>query len=199
MGSHFRMKTAVKICMLLGIFRITLVEPKEDLENIVKEMMMEMNGRMLLLEAELQMTKAELTATKEEVKLTATKEELSATRDDLTSKDHELERDLSIIRTPPFIPSCGSISRTTITSQTLRYSNLLYSSTNTEGGGLDIATGVFPPPWPGSYTVTWSLYAGDDAGEHWVSIYLRQNGQKIDESWHYSDYTGPSGYVDDQG
>merc|ERR1711892_1461216 len=99
MGSHFRMKAAVKIGMVLGIFMITLVEPKDDLENIVKEMMMEMNGRMLLLEAELKMTKEELTATKEE---------LSATRDDLTSKDHELERDVSIIRNPPFIHSCGS-------------------------------------------------------------------------------------------
>merc|ERR1711892_1254670 len=106
MGTHFRMKTAVKIGMVLGIFMITLVEPKDDLENIVKEMMMEMNGRMLLLEAELKMTKEELTATKEELKLTATKEdlkltatkeELSATRDDLTSKNHELERDVSII------------------------------------------------------------------------------------------------------
>merc|ERR1711892_389110 len=110
-----RMKTAVKIGMVLGVFMITLVEPKDDLENIVKEMMMEMNGRMLLLEAELKMTKEELTATeeelkltatkeelkltatKEDLKLTATKEELSATRDDLTSKNHELERDVSII------------------------------------------------------------------------------------------------------
>merc|ERR1711892_1625604 len=114
-----RMKTAVKIGMVLGVFMITLVEPKDDLENIVKEKMMEMNGRMLLLEAELKMTKEELTATKEE--LTATKEELSATRDDLTSKDHELERDVSIIRNPPFIHSCGYISTTSITSQTIPY------------------------------------------------------------------------------
>merc|ERR1711892_262933 len=173
MGSHFRMKTAVTICMLLGIFRITLVEPKDDLENIVKEMMMEMNGRILLLENELKMTKEELTATKEELtatkeelkltatkeELTATKEELSATRDDLTSKDHELERDVSIIRNPPFIHSCGYQYRTSITFQTIPYDSLLYSSTNTEGGGLDIATGVFTSPWPGSYTVTWSLTA----------------------------------------
>merc|ERR1711892_1427191 len=111
-----RMKTAVKIGMVLGVFMITLVEPKDDLENIVKEMMMEMNGRMLLLEAELKMTKEELTATKEE--LTATKEELSATRDDLTTKDLELERDVSILREPPFIHSCGYKDSTTITSQT---------------------------------------------------------------------------------
>merc|ERR1711892_847830 len=197
MGSHFRMKTAVKICMLLGIFRITLVEPKDDLENIVKEMMMEMNGRMLLLEAELKMTKEELTATKEE--LTATKEELSATRDDLTSKDLELERDVSILREPPFIHSCGYQSYTSTTSQTIPYSSLLYSSTNTEGGGLDIARGVFTSPLAGSYTVTWSLLAIDDHPDSDVVIYLRQNGQKIDESQHESGYSGPSGRVHDQG
>merc|ERR1711892_13458 len=188
MGSHFRMKTAVTICMLLGIFRITLVEPKDDLENIVKEMMMEMNGRILLLENELKMTKEELTATKEELtatkevlKLTATKEELTAARDDLISKDHELERDVSIIRNPPFIHSCGYQSSTSITAQTIPYDRLLYSSTNTgqppftEGGGLDIATGVFTSPWPGSYTVTWRLMAEDDAADHHVHIYLRKN------------------------
>merc|ERR1711892_1353286 len=178
-----RMKTAVKIGMVLGVFMITLVEPKDDLENIVKEIMMEMNGRMLLLEAELKMTKEELTATK----------------DDLTSKDHELERDLSIIRNPPFIHSCGYQYSTRITRQTIPYSSLLYSSTNTEGGGLDVATGVFTSPWPGSYTVTWSLYAYDDHSDSAVYIYLRQNGQNIDESKHVSWYNGPSGEVDDQG
>merc|ERR1711892_888855 len=213
MGSHFRMKAAVKIGMVLGIFMITLVEPKDDLENIVKEMMMEMNGRMLLLEAELKMTKEELTATKEELKLTATKEELtatkeeltatkeelSATRDDLTSKDLELERDVSILREPPFIHSCGYQYSTTITSQTIPYSSLLYSSTNTEGGGLDIARGVFTSPLAGSYTVAWSLLAIDDHPDSDVVIYLRQNGQKIDESQHESGYSGPSGRVHDQG
>merc|ERR1711892_771878 len=214
MGSHFRMKAAVKIGMVLGIFMITLVEPKDDLENIVKEMMMEMNGRMLLLETELKMTKEELTATKEELKLTATKEELtatkkelkltatkeeltaikeeltatkeeltatkeelSATRDDLISKDHELERDVSISRNPPFIHSCGYQYSSHITHQTIPYSSLLYSSTNTEGGGLDIATGVFTSPLAGSYTVTWSLMAGDDHGDQEnLVVYLRQNG-----------------------
>jgi len=252
MGSHFRMKTAIKIGMVLGIFIITLVEPKDDLENIVKEMMMEMNGRMLLLEAELKMTKEELTATKEELKLTATKEELtatkeeltatkeeltatkkelkltatkeeltaikeeltatkeeltatkeelSATRDDLISKDHELERDVSISRNPPFIHSCGYQYSSHITHQTIPYSSLLYSSTNTEGGGLDIATGVFTSPLAGSYTVTWSLMAGDDHGnqENLVVIYLRQNGQNIKESRHVSGYSGPGVVVYEQG
>ena len=81
----------------------------------------------------------------------------------------------------------------------ITYSTLLYSSTNTEGGGLDIASGVFTSSYPGSYTVTWSLYADNDAGEHYVAIYLQHNGQNIDESEHRSYYGGPSGYVRDQG
>ena len=39
----------------------------------------------------------------------------------------------------------------------------------------------------------------NDAGDHSVHINLRKNGQNIDESLHYSRYTGPSGYAYDQG
>merc|ERR1711892_805091 len=179
MGSHFRMKTAIKIGMVLGIFTITLVEPNDDLENIVKEM----NGRMLLLETKNIQLEAELKMTKAE----------------LISKDLELERDVSIIRNPPFIHSCAYQYTTSITSETIPYNRLLYSSTNTEGGGLDIARGVFTSPLAGSYTVTWSLQATDHADDSQVIIYLRQNGQNIDESFHQSYYNGGSGYIHDQG
>merc|ERR1711892_356421 len=211
-SSHLRMKTAIKIVMV-GILMMTQGEAKNELENIVKEMRMEVNDIKSCLDA----TKAELVELKTKntelkerletaedvLKLTATKDDLTATNlklDDLTSKDHELERDVSIIRNPPFIHSCGShYEYLSITSQTIPYNRLLYSSTNTEGGGLDIARGVFTCPWPGSYTVTWSLAADDDAGDHSVVIYLRQNGQKIEESRHYSDYSGPSGQATNQG
>merc|ERR1711892_1053928 len=238
MGSHLRMKTAIKIVMV-GIFMMTQGEAKDELENIVKEMRMEVNElrscleetkaelvelktknmelkeRLETAEDDLTATKDDLTATKDD--LTATKDDLTANKDDLTttnsklddltsfldnltSKDHELERDVSIIRNPPFIHSCGShYEYLSITSQTIPYNNLLYSSTNTEGGGLDIARGVFTSPLAGSYTVTWSLAADDDAGDHSVVIYLRQNGQKIEESRHYSDYSGPSGQATNQG
>merc|ERR1711892_210495 len=197
MGSHFRMKTAIKIIIMV-IFMMTPGEANDDLENIVKEMRMEMNEMkgclaftkenlkatqaelvelktnymelkevLRIAEDDLKLTKDDLTANKDD--LTATKDELTTTNaklddltslvDDLTSKDHELERDVSIIRNPPFIPSCGHRYSTSITAQTIPYDSLLYSSTNTEGGGLDIATGVFTSPWPGSYTVTWSLTA----------------------------------------
>merc|ERR1711892_472505 len=212
MGSHLRMKTAIKIVMV-GILMMTQGEAKNELENIVKEMRMEVNDIKSCLDA----TKAELVELKTKntelkerletaedvLKLTATKDDLTATNlklDDLTSKDHELERDVSIIRNPPFIHSCGShYEYLSIASQTIPYNRLLYSSTNTEGGGLDIARGVFTSPLAGSYTVTWSLAADDDAGDHSVVIYLRQNGQNIDESFHQSYYNGGSGYIHDQG
>merc|ERR1711892_408038 len=232
MGSHLRMKTAIKIVMV-GIFMMTQGEAKDELENIVKEMRMEVNEMKSCLEAtkaemvELKIKNMELKERLEtaegDLKLTATKDDLTATKDDLIntkddltttnlklddltsfvddlmSKDLELERDVSIISNPPFIHSCGYKFSTTITSQTITYNSLLYSSTNTEGGGLDIATGVFTSPLAGSYTVTWSLYAYDDHGDHYIEIYLRLNGKSIFESHHSSVYSGPSGRVEDQG
>merc|ERR1711892_976926 len=230
MGSHFRMKTAIKIIIMV-IFMMTPGEANDDLENIVKEMRMEMNemkGCLAFTKENLKATQAELVELKTnymelkeglkiaEDDLKLTKDDLTANQDDLTntnaklddltsflddqiSKDHELERDVSILREPPFIHSCGYQYSTHVTSQTIHYSSLLYSSTNTEGGGLDIATGVFTSPWPGSYTFTWSLYADDDDTDSPVQIYLRQNGQTIDESLHHSYYTGPSGRLEDQG
>merc|ERR1711892_1450658 len=110
MGSHLRMKTAIKIVMV-GILMMTQGEAKNELENIAKEMRMEVNDIKSCLDA----TKAELVELKAKnmelkerletaedvLKLTATNLKL----DDLTSKDHELERDVSIIRNPPFIHS----------------------------------------------------------------------------------------------
>ena len=42
-SSHFKMKTAIKIVVLVVIIMITMGETKDDLEDIVKEMKMEMN------------------------------------------------------------------------------------------------------------------------------------------------------------
>merc|ERR1711892_1215887 len=139
----------------------------------------------------------ELTSTK--IQLAADKIDLTVTIDDLTCKGQQLEREVSILKNPPFIHACGYIRDTSTTAQTITYSSLYYSSTNTEGGGLDVTTGIFSCPHPGSYTVTWSLSTGNDAGEKWVEIFLRKNGQNIVESYHRSRYTGPSGAVYEQG
>ena len=107
--------------------------------------------------------------------------------------------DLSFLKEPPFFHACGYQSSTTITGQTITYTSLLYSSTNTEGGDLDTSTGIFSSPYPGSWTVTWSLYAHDDHGDNGVEIYLRKNGENIDGSYHRSRYLASSGTVGEIG
>ena len=140
---------------------------------------MEMNERLALNEEKLMKTQQELM--------------------ELKTKNIELEREVSFLKNPPFFHVCGSQGSLNISSQTITYSRLLYTSSNIEGAGLDISTGVLTGPYPGSYTATWSLHETNNAGEHAVSIYLRINGQNIQQSWHYSEYTGSSGRVDDQG
>jgi len=161
---------------------------------------------------ELALTKTELAKTK--TKLMTTEKDLATaiialnelakdqteTKTVLMNKDNELESEITRLRNPPYMHACGAHSDgLSIKSATIPYSTLLYSSTNKPGGGLDIASGVFTSSYPGSYTVTWSLIAGDDAGDNIVVIYLQHNGQNIEESEHFSEYTGPSGWVYEQG
>ena len=124
-----------------------------------------------------------------------------ATKDDhLMTKAEELQRDIAILKDSPFFHACGSYNNGLyIRTQTIPYSSLFYNSTNTEGGGLDLETGIFSSPYPGSYSVTWSILAGDGTGERAVSIFLHRNGEIVEESQHLSSYTGADGYVYDQG
>jgi len=177
----------------LAITKDTLMSNIEELDTMkemktemMAEMEMKMNERLVRTEAELAITKDELAFTKNELALTK-------------ARTDELEREVAIVRAPPYIHSCGSHDATLSgSSMTIPYTSLLYSSTNTEGGGLDISTGVFTAPHGGSYTVYWDTSAELDSGED-VKIYLQKNGEIIEESEHYSSYTGPSGWVYDQG
>merc|ERR1719317_1750308 len=75
---------------------------------------MKMNERLLLVEEKLAKTEAEYALTK--------------------AKTVELEREVAILRAPPFIHACGSSTDwISISGQTIPYTSLLYSSTNTEG------------------------------------------------------------------
>ena len=98
------------------------------------------------------------------------------------SRTDELERGVAKIRAPPYIHASAS-------SGTIPFTSLLYSSNNTEGGGLDITTGVFTAPWGGSYTVYWDTSAVMDSGEN-VRIFLQKNGENIYNAVHYSFYNG---------
>jgi len=131
--------------------------------------------------------------------LAITKQALTITNVALMSKTDELEREVAILKAPPYIHACGShYDILSASSGTIPYTSLLYSSTNQEDGGLDISTGVFTAPHGGSYTVYWDTSAYLDSGEI-VYIYLEKNEMTIQESEHHSRYTGPSGVVYDQG
>merc|ERR1712007_275358 len=107
------------------------------------------------------------------------------------------ERKVAILKAPPYIHACGSNGAISASQGTIPYTSLLYSSTNTEGGGLDISTGVFTAPLGGSYTVSWDTSALMGHGED-VGIYLQKNGENIQESIQYS-YYGGNDFVFDQG
>ena len=97
---------------------------------------------------------------------------------------------MTTLKASPYIHACGShYDKLYDNYGTIPYTSLLYSSTNTEGGGLDITTGVFTAPWGGSYTVSWDTTAYLYHYEE-VAIILQKNGVNIEESIHVSYYEG---------
>merc|ERR1712212_681012 len=175
------------------------------------EMKIEMNERFSVTEVKLAKTEAELAATKDELAVTKddladtknaltkavsdqaenhaiTREDLDITKEALMFKTDELEREVAILKAPPYIHACGShYDVISASSGTIPYTSLLYSSTNQEDGGLDISTGVFTAPHGGSYTVSWDAQARLNRWEG-VYIYLQKNGATIEESLHNSYY-----------
>ena len=92
---------------------------------------------------------------------------------------------------PPLVSICGEQDDFRSIAATVTYDSLLHSSTNLAGGpALKTETGVF---------ISWALRASDNENESGVTVHLRHNGLNIDETRHYSHYTGSTGFVDDQG
>eukprot|EP00091_Calanus_sinicus_P024185 TRINITY_DN8534_c0_g2_i2.p1 TRINITY_DN8534_c0_g2~~TRINITY_DN8534_c0_g2_i2.p1 ORF type:complete len:253 (-),score=70.90 TRINITY_DN8534_c0_g2_i2:120-878(-) len=212
------MDTLIKIGMVVGMIMMTKGEASEDLENVVKEIRLEMNQRFALNEEKTQRELLELRFENIQLKedLIITKKDLANTKDNLENTNEDLANameeltntkedlidtklDVSFLKEPPFFHACGYQYSAESTGQTIPYSHLLYSSTNTEEGGLDTHTGIFTSPFPGSYTITWSLIASDHAGDNEVWVYLRKNGQEIEESRLASYYGGSSGWVHNLG
>merc|ERR1711892_1481728 len=112
-----------------------------------------------------------------------------------------LEHETSIkvtTKVPPEVFYCG-FQDSLFSPSIITYSSMFYSRTNQPTGGLDLATGVFTSPFPGTYTVTYSLYAYNYHGEE-VVLYLYKNEVRIEESQHFSEYySGSSGFVNEQG
>ena len=150
---------------------ITMGQAKEDLD-IMKEMMVEMKMEM--------------------------EERLSVAE----GKVAELESEVAVLRDPPFLHACGANDDVLNlpADKIITYNTLLYSATNTEGGGLDISTGVFTAPHGGSYTVYWdtSAWMNDDHTVNVIEIILQKNEEAILETAHYSS-NGGNDRVSDQG
>merc|ERR1711892_1022949 len=102
----------------------------------------------------------------------------------------EHETSIKVKRNIPEVVYCGY--RYLVTSpRTITYDYLFYHRTNQPTGGLDLATGVFTSPFPGTYTITYSLEAVNYFGEE-VQLCLYKNEVMIDESYSY--YGGSSGF-----
>ena len=110
---------------------VILVLMMVNLSKTMDDLMKEMNERLAMTEAQLDMTKDDLKAYKE--------------------MTHDLQKQVLILRNPPWTFACGShYDGIMATSMAISYSKLLYSSSNVEGAGLDISSGVFNAVYPGT-------------------------------------------------
>merc|ERR1719317_1716006 len=95
----------------------------EIMKEMMAEMKMEMNERLSLAEGKLAKTEDELAITNDELAITKDDHAITKARTD------ELEREVAILRAPPYIHSCGSNSDGLPSSiGTIPYTSLLYPS-----------------------------------------------------------------------
>lgn len=206
LGKALTMDIFMKVTVLLLTIPSNLAT--SDLENIVKDLMKEMK----MMKEDLHETKKVLVTSTTELQTTKfafqeLKRDMKRINEDLLGKDvviQELKRDINALKEPPWTFFCGAhpdiIGNK---AQAITYQeDLLIASSNVEGASLDTKTGLFTSGFPGSYTITWSLLASNNHNDSAVSIYLRKNGNRIQETWHYSWFDGDSlasGIVFDQG
>jgi len=228
MGIKSKILIMVLITLTLGearddmeIMKEMMVELKKDMmemRNIMSEHLSVSEEKMAKAEIELKEALIDMASTKEDLEkakidLTAalsdlltfkddfisTKTDLVTVKADLMTKVDDLEREVVILSDPPYLHICASHNEYLyIDDQTIPYTSLLSSSTNTEGGWLEMTKGVFTAPVSGTYTVTWATMASLNTGER-LEIYLQKIGDNILQSEHYSQYTGDSGISADQG
>jgi len=91
------------------------------------------------------------------------------------------------LRNPPHAHYCGYKEKETASGIRITYESMLYENSNQPSGGLDLSTGIFTAPFPGTYAVTWSYIGYNDHGDN-TRITLTKNGPEISETTTYSDY-----------
>merc|ERR1712129_604251 len=131
---------------------ISLTEQKEK-DLYLEDKLNELNINILSIKNALNITQGKLVKAQQELRARG-------------SIIDEIEKDVSFLKEPPWTFFCaGDASYQGIVGAILTYPTLLYSSTNVDGADLDITTGVFISGFPGSYTVTWSMWADDSPGD----------------------------------
>merc|ERR1711970_1236788 len=119
------------------------------------------------------------------LKTSEVKKEINTRLAAIEEENKKLKMSVDVLRDPPVAFACGWKDKFQhVSSMTVTYDSLYYERTNqwTEEGGLDITTGIYTAPYPGTYTVTYSLRV-----------------HTTDESEHYSYASGATGHHSDQG
>merc|ERR1711892_110749 len=120
--------------------------------------------------------------------------------DSLTNKASDHEESINVLLASPAVFYCGYRYTANAITSVLTFDYLSYSNSNQPIGGLDPVTGIFTSPLQATYSVSWSLWAGNAVGDNGLLIHLLKNGAFVGyESTHFSVYTGQSGGAADQG
>merc|ERR1719347_957205 len=122
--------------------------------------------------------------------------------DELRVTQKKILKELEFLRDPPIFFQCAYNQVTEPLESTVTFESMLYSKTNqwTEGSGFDLESGVFTTPYPGTYSIHWTLLAADNAGVNRVGIKLHKNGAEVPGSYHESNFESDSGgFSRDQG
>ena len=111
------------------------------------------------------------------------------------------------VRNPPFAFQCAwqggpwGAANSVITYDRLTYDKISGGSIYNVTGGLDINTGVFTVGhgFSGVWTVSYSIRSRQYSGDYYNQAWLYVNGERIEESYHGTYYSGSEGYVQELG
>merc|ERR1711936_621154 len=143
------------LLVVLVMVPLASAEVRGDLEDIVKELVVEM--RELNAKVEHQDKSFHNLEMKMQEEVTARDASISTLEMEVKAKEdsiQKLAREVSFLRNPPYTYFSAYQSYTSRSgSHTIEYDNLIHSSTNVEGS-MDVSTGIFTSGWAGTYTVS---------------------------------------------
>jgi len=195
------------LALLVSACRGTSPSGDEDIKTILQELRdndARQEEKISQQNSEIEMLKKEILANQEsitgmELKIKELQEEkFDATeKQTMPMKSENASARLATrgqrVRDPPEVYYCGYQAGRS-SHGPITYDSLFYDRNNQGTGGLSISSGTFTAPYPGTYQVTWSLYAGLFPGQG-VLVYLYRGSQRVEESFHSSRYPGSSGNV----